>query len=396
VALYDPAAHEPLTDELWDEVRAREGIADIVEDAVTGAGAAGFWPLHPLDDPESLPPEPTTLYIGAAGMIWGLWSLAATGHAEVPLDLDSAIQSALERYRTHPDFGSPAEADPRTRVAVPSLWMGETGIALVAHQLTADDALVEPLLTLIRSNNDNPTNELMWGSPGTMLAAATMLARTGDPRFAEAWYDGAERLWAHWNEDSLWIQQLYGRRMKSLGPAHGFAGVVRVLVQGGGFVDAIRVRVAKVVEERAVREDGLANWPPAADGELERNDTIRTQWCHGAPGIVASLWDVAPEELMVEGGELTWQAGPLKKGPGLCHGTAGNGYAFLKLHRLTRDEVWLERARRFAMHALTQVDRAREEYDQGRFTLWTGDIGVALYVRSCLEIDADVPTIDAW
>ena len=99
---------------------------------------------------------------------------------------------------------------------------------------------------------------------------------------------------------------------------------------------------------------------------------------------------------MVEGGELTWQAGPIKKGPGLCHGTAGNGYAFLKLHRLTRDEVWLERARKFAMHALTQVDQAREEYDQGRFTLWTGDIGVALYVRSCLEIDADVPTIDAW
>ena len=69
VELYDPAAHEPLTDELWDEVRAREGIADIVENAVTGAGAAGFWPLHPLDGPETLPPEPTTLYIGAAGMI---------------------------------------------------------------------------------------------------------------------------------------------------------------------------------------------------------------------------------------------------------------------------------------------------------------------------------------
>ena len=88
----------------------------------------------------------------------------------------------------------------------------------------------------------------MWGSPGTMLAAATMLARTGDPRFAEAWYDGAERLWAHWNEDSLWIQQLYGRRIKSLGPAHGFAGVVRVLVQGGGFLEAIKVRVANALE----------------------------------------------------------------------------------------------------------------------------------------------------
>ena len=89
-------------------------------------------------------------------MIWGLWSLAATGHAEVPLDLDTAILHALERYRTHPDFGDPAEADPRTRIAVPSLWMGETGIALVAHQLTADDALVEPLLTLLRRTTTTP------------------------------------------------------------------------------------------------------------------------------------------------------------------------------------------------------------------------------------------------
>jgi hypothetical protein len=26
---------------------------------------------------------------------------------------------------------------------------------------------------------------------------------------------------------------------------------------------------------------------------------------------------------------VTWRAGPLTKGAGLCHGTGGNGYAFL-------------------------------------------------------------------
>jgi hypothetical protein len=34
-------------------------------------------------------------------------------------------------------------------------------------------------------------------------------------------------------------------------------------------------------------------------------------------------------------GELIWQKGLLKKGPGLCHGVAGNGYVFLLLYRLT-------------------------------------------------------------
>ena len=34
-------------------------------------------------------------------------------------------------------------------------------------------------------------------------------------------------------------------------------------------------------------------------------------------------------------GELTWQKGLLKKGPGICHGVAGSGYVFLLLYRLT-------------------------------------------------------------
>jgi hypothetical protein len=32
------------------------------------------------------------------------------------------------------------------------------------------------------------------------------------------------------------------------------------------------------------------------------------------------------DELLLGAGETTWAAGPLAKGPGLCHGTAGNGY----------------------------------------------------------------------
>ena len=40
----------------------------------------------------------------------------------------------------------------------------------------------------------------------------------------------------------------------------------------------------------------------------------------------------------------------------LCHGTAGNGFAFLELARRTGDEVWLHRAQRFAMHAMQQCE----------------------------------------
>ncbi len=86
--------------------------------------------------------------------------------------------------------------------------------------------------------------------------------------------------------------------------------------------------------------------------------------------------------------------GPLKKGAGLCHGTAGNGYAFLKLFERTGDERWLERARAFAMHALEQVDRMHAVYGHGWHSLFTGDVGTALYVQSCIDEAAVFPILD--
>jgi len=95
--------------------------------------------------------------------------------------------------------------------------------------------------------------------------------------------------------------------------------------------------------------------------------------------------------LLCAGGELTWRAGPLSKGANLCHGTAGNGYAFLALFERTGDELWLERARTFAMHSVAQVSRARTDFGRVRHTLWTGDPGTALYLADCLAGGGSVP-----
>ncbi len=42
------------------------------------------------------------------------------------------------------------------------------------------------------------------------------------------------------------------------------------------------------------------------------------------------------------------------------------------------------------MHALEQVERA----EQPRHSLWTGDIGVALYLRACLDGWDGMPVLD--
>jgi hypothetical protein len=93
---------------------------------------------------------------------------------------------------------------------------------------------------------------------------------------------------------------------------------------------------------------------------------------------VATIANLIPLDLALAAGELIWRAGPLRKGPGLCHGTAGNGFAFLKLLNLTGDELWLDRARRFGLRAIAQLVHQRVRFGRGRYTPWTGTACVAL------------------
>jgi hypothetical protein len=362
--------HEELTTSAWDERAARESIEAIVSDA-EGAERDGFWPAHPLDevgDQERF----CSLYLGSGGVIWGLWKLGAS------FDAAAAIGRALEHYRAAPDLGPDAHP--------PSLVMGEAGLLVAADRLGSLLADRQRLGELVHENRAHPTWEFLWGSPGTMIAARAC-------GLSAAWEESAALLWDAWDEGSdLWTQDMYGQVTQYLGAGHGFAGNVPVL---RGFVDdqALQTRVAGLLERTADRADGLVNWPPLPGAGPEQ---IRVQWCHGAPGILISVGDLLPHEMALGAGELVWRAGPLRKGPGLCHGTAGNGYAFLRLHQLTGDELWLDRARRFAMHATQQVVRHRAEVGRGRYTLWTGDIGVALFVQACLDADAAFPTIDVF
>jgi len=382
--LYDPPSHEPLTEAPWNEARARAAIAEIVADAEEAFDARTLWPTHPLDEVEEGAPPLSGLYLGASGVIW---ALAELGHPwpEIAVEL-------CDRYLAEPD-----ESDE----PIPSLLDGEAGILLVAHGLAPAAWQEERLLAAVEANATNPARELLWGSPGTMLAAAAMHERTGDERWAQAWRRSADWLWDEWR-DEVWEQEIekVGRR-RFLGPAHGFAGNVYVLARGALLDPDRRAQLERraidVTAAHAQREGELAQWPP----QLDRSDPVRTQWCHGAPGMVTSLAQIASDdvdltELLVAGGELTWRAGPLAKGPGLCHGTAGNGYAFLKLLERTGDELWLDRARAFAMHAIEQVERARREHGRGRYALFTGDVGAALYLRSCIAADAAFPTLDSW
>jgi hypothetical protein len=363
--LFSPDAHERLTDNEWSAHAVRSAIAKIASDAAESFDDG--WPTHPQDREGGDEPSRRFrgVYLGGAGVVAALHRLAERDLIDLRRDYVPYLERSLV---ADPDF--PDEDGQR------SLWMGEVGIRLVLQRLAPSARNVDELARLIAANERDERRELMWGSPGTILAGRELGL---DVSSSETWLRGQR------DEDGLWTQDLYGEERRFLGPAHGFAGCVLAL---GDVPD-----VAEVLRRDVVIEDDLANWPPLAGGALDgsRDGRIRVQWCHGAPGIVATLAHLLDEDLALAGGELTWRAGPLRKGANLCHGTAGNGYAFLALHRRTGDPVWLDRARRFAMHAAAQVEQTWAEHGRGRYSLWTGDVGTALYLADCLDGRGEVP-----
>jgi hypothetical protein len=363
--LFTPEAHETLADLPWSAERACAAIASVVDDAESAFDDG--WETHPddVDGEEDASTRFRTMYLGGAGVVAALDRLERRGFAERRRDYVPYLERSLEAPQDFPD------ENPRR-----SLWMGETGIRLVLQRLVPSHTNLERLSELIAANGPDERCDVMWGSPGTILAARELgLDVTA----------GIEWLRARRDEEGLWTQQLDERSTRYLGPAHGFAGAALALDDAEAASAPLR--------RHAVEEGGLVNWPSLAGRPLDGNGDgrIRTQWCHGAPGIVATLGELLDEDLAIAGGELTWSAGPLRKGASLCHGTAGNGYAFLALLRRTGDERWLTRARAFAMHAVAQVERNRADTGRGRYTLWTGDLGTALYLADCVDGEGAPP-----
>jgi lantibiotic modifying enzyme len=372
--LYDPAHFEPLSDEPWDPARVQDAIAAIAADAAAAFDRGAFWPAHEWDAGDT--PLPLgSLYVGAAGVIWALDALHRGGHAETSLDLAAAALRTLELIRAEPDI-EPGEEHYHPA----SLFFGETGPLVVAFRLSGDATLADDLLALLPTSAENPTDDVMWGIPGALLALA------GEPRWADTAHELAVELRNRRGEDGLWRQD---DDYRGLGTLHGAAGNTLALSRVD--TNESTAETADVLARHAAREGGLANWPGAPGRPVER-----LQWCTGAPGILAGAWNYLEEELVLAGAELIWQAGAHvdEKGHGLCHGTSGNGFGLLKAFARTEDELWLERARRFAVHALAQADRLAAANSR-RYSLFTGDVGTALFAAACLDADACFPILDA-
>lgn len=387
--LFEAERFESLIDEPWVPAQVEDAIATIVSDADAAFDAHALWPVHEWDASLYSVEHPLkVIYGGSAGMAWGLDALRRGGRAETSLDLAGIALHALELERAEPD----ATADEHYRPG--SLLDGETGVVFAAFRLTSDPVLADELHALVRGNVDNPTDDLSWGAPGTLLVALALHESTGEQRWLEAARESAAALRARRGDDGLWRQD---DDYRGLGTLHGAAGNTLALCRLESD-DVLASETAAILARHAVRDGGLANWPGATGRGLvrPRDGRIALQWCTGAPGILAGAWDYLDEDLVLAGADLVWRAGAHRdeKGHSLCHGTAGNGFALLKAFARTGDELWLERARCLAVHALRQADRMAAANGRRRYSLFTGDVGTALFAAACLDADTRFPIVD--
>lgn len=402
--LFDPARHEPLRTIAWDADAARACIEHAARDAESHFDPVHFWPAHPRD--RAADAQATVglapLYHGACGAAWALHYLQNVGAATLQRDYIPFLDAA--RSHNQAWLGEVAAE------AAPSYMMGDTPFLLMQWARAKDPAELEDRLArLITSNMDQPCRELMWGSPGTLLAALFLHGRSGDARWAELFVQTAAKLWSQllWSEEfqcHYWTQDMYGRQSTYLDGVHGFVATACVLIKGRHLLAAQDWQawercIEQTMARTATEEGELANWRAqliTAAGEKPR---LLMQFCHGAPGFVICLSELpgpALDALLLRAGEAIWVAGPLTKGANLCHGTGGNGYAFLKLYQRTGDALWLQRARAFAMHGIAQTAAERAQHGQGQYSLWTGDLGFAIYLWDCLMGEPRFPTLDVF
>jgi len=401
--LFIPERHDEITKINWSKELAIDYITQLIAKTENLFQSERLWPVHPdLHQGNGITQPITSLWFGAAGTLWALnhlsKSYAVNLKAYLPyLDQLTQLQSAWVN-----DMSS--EFIPTN---TSSYLLGSLGSRFVQSMFIGGD--LKKLQEDAVSNLYHPANELMWGAPGSMIVALEMFRKTQQPEWLAIYQKGAAHLLSNYYLDEekqcyVWQQDLYGSKAIYLGLVHGFAGNAYALLKGHQYYplsELVLEQLNTTLIQSAQQTSEHANWNPC----LEEPTTFKIQSlllhvCHGAPAIILglnALWHLGTMEtrdLFLKAGQLIWDAGPLKKPWGLCHGTAGNGYALLRLFALTQDEVWLDRAKKFAVHAIFQSQQAEAEYKQIRTDAWCGDMGLALFLHSCLEVNADFPMLD--
>ncbi|KAJ8717086.1 hypothetical protein PYW08_005485 [Mythimna loreyi] len=191
-----------------------------------------------------------------------------------------------------------------------------------------------------------------------------------------------------------------------LGAAHGMSFILQILLSVPGYLTynkAAAKDIKETVEYLASLQTEEGNWPCCME-EVGLTDHKLVHWCHGAPGTIYTMAkaflvyrDQRYHQAMLKAGDLVWEKGLLRKGPGICHGVAGNGYVFLLLHRITGDDKYLHRAKMFADFMVSDEFIRDARLPDNPESLYEGTAGTVCFLADLLVPDkAEFPFQDVF
>lgn len=254
-------------------------------------------------------------------------------------------------------------------------------------------------------------DELFVGRAG-YLAGALWLARETDSELkTQDVYDICKIIIVSGREYAKKVNSqsplmYYYHEVEYLGAAHGLCSILQMLLNVPGYLDSNpddAKDVKSTVDHLLTLQDDDGNFPPTLDESDERHNEL-VHWCHGAPGIIYlmatayKIWgDNKYFDCCVKCAELVWNRGLLKKGPGLCHGVAGNGYVFLLMFRLTDDPKYLQRAIAFGQFMQSDNFKQQARVPDNPYSLYEGIAGTACFLGDLIQPDkAEFPFTDVY
>ncbi|KAI9732840.1 MAG: hypothetical protein M1834_003778 [Cirrosporium novae-zelandiae] len=301
------------------------------------------------------PRDYSGLFYGPTSIAYLLFRLSLS-HPELKAS-DRTIEDWAELYLG--DRGLPGEKEiwpvDSTHCGIANERLSSLAVrAALKHDKACAINLLE-YTDIVLSGEKAGSNELLFGKAGYLYLLKMVKRFVEDPKIQDAInkkiLDTGNRI-LEFGPPWIWHGKQY------LGAVHGEIGIITQMLQAQpAFAPKVQAHLKKLLDLQM--ESG--NWPSSL-GESAKKDVL-VQFCHGAPGFVASLLAIrqyVPElsaeisEAIEKGRDTVWMRGLLTKEPCLCHGATGNA--------LCMDEERREEMLRFGME-----DVVREGLAKGTF-----------------------------
>ncbi|XP_017775017.1 PREDICTED: lanC-like protein 3 homolog isoform X2 [Nicrophorus vespilloides] len=357
------------------------------------------------------------LYLGTAGVAYMYYHLSKV--PAMGARREELLREAVEYLRPALDVCTYEVNE----MNIPGLLLGNCGVYAVASAVFAATGEEKESLRYRELYNDAAkyckelnflpygSDELFVGRAGYICGAIWMSRQTAKAFKTEDIFDlcrivvlsGKQYAQSTKTPSSL-MYSYYD--VEYLGAGHGICSILLILMSVPGYLDANPLD-AKVVQDAVdyllSLQDEHGNFPAATD-EIKNQSNELIHWCHGAGGVVYLMakaylsWKNDKYLKACErAADLIWEKGLLRKGPGLCHGVAGNGYVFLLLHRLTGKDKYLHRAIKFSEFLEDAHFKQMARVPDNPHSLFEGIAGTVCFLSDMLQPqNAAFPFLDVF